>query len=111
MTDIEQLRQDVIDAARKVVERGARWASQGTCYITDEGILLASALDALDAAERPDPWELLRRLLDLLPPCGRDVECAAMGVGRHDGNWCRQCLARRELDAALAWHDKQEAVS
>ena len=55
MTDIERLRENVINAARA-------WRSEhGEVSLADG---LFEALDALDAALTPDPWAVLEESLD-----------------------------------------------
>jgi hypothetical protein len=77
MTDIEQLRSNVINAARAMGTGGdGAWSA------------VCKAVDALDAAEKPDPVELLREV--------------------HRRQVCGQVLHAR-IGEALAWHDKQEA--
>ena len=79
MTDIDELRQRVIDAARA-------WRRTEDDY--DEAGDLVNAIDALDAAEAPDPWGLLREARAHIPPCEPDRAA--------------------RIDAALAWHDAND---
>ena len=91
MTDIEQLGQVVIDAARDVTRRNREIYGNpvdDTAHPAEQ--LLCKAITALDAAEAPDPWEMLRQVREILRMHGEhSVEQA--------------------VDDALAWHDKQEA--
>lgn len=78
MTDIEKLRQDVIDSVKayRCDPVPGRWRD-----------VLAN-LDALDAAEKPGVWALLRH--------------ARYHISDRD-------QTARSIDAALAWHERQEA--
>lgn len=88
MTSLDDARQQVIDAARAI--RHATNMEDGR-YIE-----LRDAVDALDAAEKPDPWELLRVANDRL----REI---AVGTFAVDGVRSDRTIDR--IDAALAWHD------
>ena len=79
MTDIDELRQRVIDAARA-------WRQSEDDY--DETDELVNAIDALDAALTPDPWELLRETHSFIE---RGGDCGP--------------LADR-IEAAIAWREK-----
>mgnify|MGYP000893471734 CR=1 FL=1 len=85
MTDIDELRQRVIDAARA-------WRRTEDDY--DEAGDLVNAIDALDAAETPDPWELLR-------------EYVSDAADADDHTWesfCADWVPR--VRAALAWREQ-----
>lgn len=60
MTDIEPLRQDVIETAMAVVswwkEHGEMTNGVETCMV--------EAVRSLEEALRPDPWALLREIMD-----------------------------------------------
>ena len=90
MTDIEALRSNVINAARACRDHWNDPSPVGIAFETD----LMDAVDALDAAEKPDPWELLRRVHYALDGDPGDVSCSPL---------------HEEIEEALEWHDKQEA--
>lgn len=81
MTDIEKLRDAVIEAARKW--RGKYGGDD------DEMESLIDAVDALDEALTPDPWALLSE-------AATEIEC--IGGPNND------LLVR--LDTALAWKEQ-----
>ena len=59
MSDVEKLRQDVINAAREVTDMPAgSLIPQRLNLVAYQ--CLASSVAALDEAEKPDPWMLLR---------------------------------------------------
>ncbi len=58
MSNLDQLRQDVIDAARDCVMNSYMQAHDD-CHAGSDVCCLCSALDALEKAEKPDPWLLL----------------------------------------------------
>lgn len=89
MTDnLAQLRDDVVTAL--LVWRRASPGSRRSAAWAD----VQANLDAFEAAQVPDPWALLREAIlcvddDLIP----------------------SPAARARWDAALAWHERQEAAS
>ncbi len=86
MTDIEQLRQDVIDELRYAVQH----TDPRVGYSCHPRLFqrLREKIRVLDEAERPDPWMLLREVRDGgCPPSGRPL------TGR--------------IEAALAWKETQ----
>lgn len=85
MTDIDELRQRVIDAARA-------WRQSEDDY--DEAGDLVNAIDALNAAEAPDPWEILREAHDRLTDPSRASASNEPMI--------------RTIESALAWHDAND---
>lgn len=81
MADIEKLRQDVIDAARRHLRQGGMTTPD---YMRD-------AINALDAAETPNPWALLEQFYN------------------DTMHWTNDNDLRVRTRAALAWHERQEA--
>lgn len=76
MTDIDRLKDEVVEAARALTY----WSEEDDPHQQDYGPLTArleNAVQALDEAERPDPLVLLRRADDLM------TEAAESGVD-HD---------------------------
>jgi hypothetical protein len=89
MTDIEQLRSNVINAARDVASTDRPTMGQLAN--------LGGAVDALDAAEKPCPWKALRDALDIT-------------YSEHSHSAYEQLVRLQDaVEAALAWHDQQEA--
>ena len=89
MSEVEKLRLDVINAAREVTDMPAG------SLITERLNLaayqrLASSVDALDEAETPDSWELLR----IVVSANFNLEYAE----RH----------QNAIRAALAWKEAQQ---
>lgn len=87
MSNLDQLRQDVIDKAR-VVSRGK---DNGGVILPAPPVALNAlddALTALDEAQKPDVWGLLRSMRNMI------VETSA-------GH-----LAKDAIDSALAWRER-----
>jgi len=74
MSDIERLRENVINAARAIKVGGKGYAMADVYQVVD-------AVDALDAALTPDPWDLLRAAYDWMmsdaPQTNRSSEIEA----------------------------------
>lgn len=83
MTSLEEARQRVIDAAREWKED----LPETTRYLKVEAMVLIDAVDALDALERPDPWELLREVKSHMATVSPFPDAGFTG----------------RIDAALAW--------
>lgn len=89
MSDIEALRLRVVEAAKA-------WADEipkSTKYMKAEVIHLQDAVRALEVAERPDPWSLLREIVTLMhdPKTGKELIRAVSNCAE-----------------ALVWYDKQQ---
>ena len=84
MTNLDQLRQDVIDAAMVVVKH---WDDNKE-PTTEHEAEFADAVRRLREAEKPDVWGLLRSVRNMI------VETSA-------GH-----LAKDAIDSALAWRER-----
>lgn len=107
MSDIERLRQDVINAAREYKQSIHGYDKPMRVSVpNDEGAdrffaahnKMIGALDALDEAERPDPWELLRGVQDMGGVWFDDT--AEMRHKARDLDYL--------IDKALAWKEAQQ---
>lgn len=89
MSDIEALQLRVVEAAKA-------WADekQGTYFQPgSSGGSLQDAVRALEQAERPDPWELLKAIYEDKP------------LWTH---MARESYVQGRIKDALVWYDKQQ---
>lgn len=89
MSDIERLRLDVINAARTVVRH---WQDNNE-PVNAKASVLCKAVDALDEAEKPDPWKLLREARQL----AREAK-EAPGISYSETD-----SLQRRIELALQW--------
>lgn len=87
MTDVRELEQRVIEAARVI----SRCNPGGECPSHNQRLRVA--IEELDAALEPDPWQLLRSVRNMIP-----------------ADSTPRMMCQRAIDDALAWRDKQETA-
>lgn len=88
---VDDLREAVINAAR-IVAKSVPAPHPGYAY-SSPSYQLRLRVEELDAAERPDPWQLISEFRALIVP-------------QYASPQFRELADR--LDAALAWHDQQQ---